>query len=74
VQREQLRPQPTFSYAPSWGAAHLRLGRVLAQHDVQAAAVQRQQLRQQRHVAAHRGRLLLLALAQVAVQALRARP
>ena len=59
---------------PSTGRAHPRLGRVLAQHGVQAAAVQREQLRQQRHVAAHRGRLLLLALAQVAVQALRARP
>ncbi len=67
-------PNYTLPYAPSQGRAHPRLGRVLAQHGVQAAAVQREQLRQQRHVAAHRGRLLLLALAQVAVQALRARP
>lgn len=56
----------------SWkGARDLRLGQVLREGRVQARALQRQQLRHERHVRAHRRRLLLLALPQVRIQALR---
>ena len=52
---------------------YLGLGQVLLQSGVQARALQRQQLAHERHVAAHRRRLLLFALPQVRIQALRMR-
>ena len=53
------------------GAGDLGLGQVLLEGGVQARALQRQQLAHERHVRAHRRRLLLLALPQVRIQALR---
>lgn len=65
-----------FAYSMAGASAKehdLGLSEVLLEGGVQARALQRQQLRRERHVRAHRRRLLLLALPQVRIQALRMR-